>query len=133
MTDNSAVQEVRAGRELDALVAEKVMGFRHCLVIPLGPHATPTLMGSPPNATGRNKVPEYSGDIAAAWLVVEKMRERFDTVIVESCLDGFSVRLGDYEAPAPLVHVSIDPRQGGVALAICLASLKAVSPRPPSA
>ena len=70
-------------------------------------------------------VPPFSTEIADAWLVVTELRKRFDTVIVESCLEAFAVRIGDYEAPAPLVHVAIDPRQGDVCFAICLAALKA--------
>jgi hypothetical protein len=45
--------EMQAGREMDALVAEKVMGARY-------------------------SVPRYSADIAAAWEVVERMREHPD-------------------------------------------------------
>ena len=126
---------LNAGRELDALVATRVFGLVMCTCANHNEHFPRALcyaLLDSPDKGGELRC--YSTDIAAAWLVVEKLRERFDTVIVESCLEGFAVRIGDYEAPAPLVHVSIDPRQGGVALCICLASLKAVSaPRPPSA
>ena len=45
----------RAGRELDALVAEKVMGW----------------------APGERGTPTFSTSIAAAWQLVEKLRPRF--------------------------------------------------------
>lgn len=66
------MSEPKAGRELDALVAERVMGL--------------TLNGSPysdgsvwwrKGSAGTwepTELPPYSGDIAATWLVVEKMR-----------------------------------------------------------
>lgn len=66
-----------ASRELDALIAEKVMGAREVLLDPTdgcvaGARQFPATNGR--NASGR--VPFYSSDIAAAWTVVEKMRER---------------------------------------------------------
>jgi hypothetical protein len=90
-----------AGRALDALIAEKVMGWRwrrgahydvssvpasqqqHLLAPgesvgeqPSG-EFTSIVEGDWPPADGRiiwNHMPEYSTDIAAAWLVVERMR-----------------------------------------------------------
>jgi len=62
---------IEAGRELDALVAEKVMGWK------------PSMFSNypwqlvPPDGDGSavRQVPNYSTDIAAAWLVVERMCE----------------------------------------------------------
>jgi hypothetical protein len=77
MTD---VDEMEAGRELDVLIAERVMGWRR---------APYTLEGSglewadgagliPPDArthiTSVQRAPEYSTDIRAAWEVVKKVR-----------------------------------------------------------
>lgn len=82
-----------AGRELDALIAERVMGATWENVSPAGrkkrlvtpEHATIgykdsakaelMVIGYGPNGN----LPAYSTDIAAAWLVVEKMRERFSS------------------------------------------------------
>ena len=62
---------MQAGRELDAMVAEKVMGWNI-----INKH-----MGSPPKETWDEDtvvciapIPHYSTDIAAAWKVVEKMQ-----------------------------------------------------------
>jgi hypothetical protein len=72
------MSELTAGRELDVLIAEKVMGLVPCKAechtrerSPLpGPcHAQP----DSPDQGGETK--EYSTDIAAAWTVVEKLRE----------------------------------------------------------
>lgn len=57
------------GRELDALVAEKVMGN----TLAPGPGA----MGIVVNITELKRIPPYSTDIAAAWEVVEKIGEGF--------------------------------------------------------
>ena len=54
---------MKAGRELDALVAEKVMGVKNM---------EQWLINHRMDETG-----QYSTDIAAAWEVVEKMRQRF--------------------------------------------------------
>ncbi len=55
-----------AGREMDALIAEKVMGIELPKWI-FQEHGLTT-------KTSREVVPDYSTDIAAAWQVVEKMR-----------------------------------------------------------
>jgi hypothetical protein len=62
--------EMPAGRELDALVAGKVMGWESAVV------ANYPWQMIPP---GEDRyivrlVPHYSTDITAAWLVVERMR-----------------------------------------------------------
>ena len=104
------IKEMKAGRELDALVAEKVMGFpkwRHPM--------------------------RFSTDIAAAWLVVEWMMESdlwWGDIFLEWWQDGewlvcnkpVSVRDGAIKA-------NCDGRETGkpsLPLAICLAALKAV-------
>ena len=75
------VEDMPAGPALDALVAEKVMefwwfsdsrGFR-MLIEPI------TELENVCYTTGQGpfqRVPHYSTDIAAAWLVVEKMRDK---------------------------------------------------------
>jgi len=96
------IDKLEAGRELDALIAEKVMGWTWC-VQPHGHISRPgkysytrwlcepdRYQSAKPKwdkwdgktempISGLNgeymHVPEYSSDIAAAWEVVEKMRE----------------------------------------------------------
>jgi hypothetical protein len=72
-------------REIDAAVAEHVMGWTECdpaAMWGLWEHGDPGMweadpgngMGIPPGARRPEPCPRYSTDIAAAWLVVEKMR-----------------------------------------------------------
>jgi len=75
------IDDLQGGGELDALIAEKVMGWKkvYCQTI------FETIRGLPPwtrwwgqkqNAEGRwrkTDLPKYSGDISAAWEVVEKL------------------------------------------------------------
>lgn len=113
-----------AGRELDALVAEKVMGIEipQWLEVPEG---LTTL-------TSREIVPPYSTDIAAAWLVVDYLRalpnggvwlEELSGRYSEGYRCGFSWTKN---------ASSTDFRQaiGDTApLAICLAALEAMEAR----
>ncbi len=55
------VQAIPVGRELDAAVAERFMGYDWC-----------------------QSPPPYSTEIAAAWTVVEKLRTRFTTLSIVS-------------------------------------------------
>lgn len=67
--------EMPAGRELDALVAEKVMLW---VVDRLSNH----WCGVPTNGTALpSDIPSYSTDIGAAWEVVEKMRTHSDVQV----------------------------------------------------
>ncbi len=56
-------------RELDAEVAEKVMGLKVA-------HPSPLRFVQMGHTIHPNNVPRFSTDIAAAWMVVEKMSER---------------------------------------------------------
>lgn len=73
------VDTLKVGPELDAEVARRVFGMPACTCGPIGGY-DPT--------TGRcsrcewRPCPEYSTDIADAWLVVEKLRERKIDVMV---------------------------------------------------
>jgi hypothetical protein len=107
------IDTIPAGQEVDALIAEKVFG---------GPgknvqwywwrNSTPSLDVDPPIYAG----PAFSTDIAAAWRVVEKMKEchwflltdRIDT----KWYAAFSDKAKSIESSAPL--------------AICRAALKAI-------
>ena len=95
-------------RRIDVFVAEKVMGIESH-----GGIVHPIELDHDQVAT---RVPAYSTQIADAWLVVEKLKERFDIEI--SCnVQGWTMYVyndtysGIYAATAPL--------------AICLAALKA--------
>jgi hypothetical protein len=67
---------MEAGREMDKLVAEKVMGWSgFCCYA-----AEEDLWGVPPDGKGEGlelnvPIPDYSWDIVAAWRVVERLAE----------------------------------------------------------
>ena len=111
---------MEAGREMDALVAEKVMGWKRV------PHAHPEIEaagGMWLTPRGPRMCPAYSTDIAAAWGVVEWFTRRSYTVALHTThSDGWvcSIRgalLAD-TAQAPTAP-----------LAICRAALAAVGVR----
>ena len=67
---------MEAGRELDALVAEKVMGL-HEFAAYAGNHKASLGWGNPEADMTRGELhslPHYSTDITAAWKVVEKIK-----------------------------------------------------------
>jgi hypothetical protein len=83
------IRELSAGRELDALVAEKVMGCKVRIGFPIYENGVGMkLKGSNPYCECENKahwtesrgesdlfsdIPNYSTDIAAAWAVLKKI------------------------------------------------------------
>lgn len=100
------------GRELDALVAEKVMGWRK-RETPPGGHIW---IDKDNLAYVPGELPRYSTDIAAAWEVVEKLNN----------LD-FSI---EYEREIKIWRASfeqgIPALEREAPLAICFAALNAV-------
>lgn len=107
---------MKAGRELDALIAGKVMGWKH-----RGPHP---LFGTEVWASdkGDNLLPHFSTDIAAAWTVVDKLREEW---IVTAEIDSTQcvIGLGHNYASTP---EELRASAATAPHAICLAALKAV-------
>jgi hypothetical protein len=97
---------MKAGRELDSLVAEKFMG--HGSGYPL-----------PNDFKYLAEVPCYSTDIAAAWEVVEHLRQAYKIVDVLLTKSYASCKLYDDET-----FISVDADTAS--LAICLAALKTV-------
>lgn len=76
MTENE-IDAMEAGRELDALVAEQVMGWERDLNIPINPKYRGIKYWKSPTGMRAdiNLIPHYSTDIASAWEVVEKAHE----------------------------------------------------------
>lgn len=105
---------MKAGRELDALIAEKVMGWRFVNIggpafIWVPPYAHPQV-----NALGLAP-PKFSEDIGAAWKVVEKIRKPGQSWNFQIFSDG-TCEAEFYEP----VRAETMPH------AICLAALKAL-------
>lgn len=115
-----------ASPALDELVAVKVMGFRHEPIHDrlIAPPAFPL------NHDPRWPAPPFSTDLAAAWLVVEKLAEEYD-VQLGVFGDGFFATIRCSRSARTLAHVTVDPRDGGMPLAICRAALLAVESAAP--
>lgn len=108
---------MKAGKELDALIAEKVMGWK-----PEYPGGWPHPPKDAPyrkrclDKEGCTVILPFSTDIAAAWEVVEKIKANHAlTIHAESLSGGW------------LIHIDRDIKIGGATAphAICLAALKA--------
>ena len=113
--------KVEAGKDIDTLVAEKVMGL-HKVVEPAG--FAPTECDVWRSAAG-GKVsefhpPRYSTDIAAAWKVWEKMKANetlFEAFASHLCVVTGSLEFRQGQQPYSLAMFRMDP------LAICRAAL----------
>lgn len=126
-------------RERDALVAEKIMGWLTCRDLScVGCNANVMLVRrqrSPDTVWSiRHPVTLQLGwspitNIAHAWEVVEKMHEGRWNVLIQLFTPGVVVEFFDYESPLDdkqdVGIAAVDPREGGVPYAICLAALRA--------
>lgn len=115
-----------AGRELDALVAVHIMGWQPDNIYGARGQLAGQWIYTPEGNI--SDIPHYSTDIAAAWQVVEKLRERsFYSSYTDLSLDTgkgwYSWHFHDHR---PLSAYSSDATASTVPLAICLAALKAV-------
>jgi len=131
---------MKPGRELDALVAEKVFGAKKITQdargllradIDLYTPCCPCMEDRMSREDFRD-VPEYSTDIAIAWEVVEKLRS-IPGMDLDVSWDGgrWLVNLGIYRKDERgylnLDYDSVQEEEGETAPhAICLAALKAV-------
>lgn len=97
-----------AGRELDALVAEKVMGCCTCGC--------------------EDDHPPYSTDIVAAYIVLEQLRK--DEIYFEITADKGGYYISGYNGYDASRYSNCDGGGDTLALAICLAALKAVGFEP---
>lgn len=113
---------MKPGRELDALIAEKVMGLGWCQLMPEG-YATretgPKRCGCGAIGYPYEHHAPYSTDIAAAWLAVEKLGLFKDMVLSQSEEGMWQIHHRHDE--------HLNNTTGSTApLAICLAALKAL-------
>lgn len=109
---------MKPGRELDALVAEKVMGLTSSEV---EIHRQFWLDGCFSN------LPHYSTDIAAAWEVVEKLTSKKQPHFQLSLCDSYTENpkwCAEFDLDRPFKRVIAKAETAPHA--ICLAALKAV-------
>lgn len=129
------IDEMQAGRELDAMIAEKVMGVTiqefgsdsfggYCLKKENGDlyyfKGDCQIKFSIDEA--KEIIPRYSTDILAAWEVVEKMKKNY----------GINIEIRDYAVSCEIqgefkTFGASDVREhGSVPLVVCRAALKAL-------
>lgn len=108
---------MEAGQELDALVAEKIMGWRY-----LNQPSTGYPWYPPEEGWSKAHPPRYSTDIAAAWKVMEKMCDMGN----QNCTLQFEGKLNPDYAWTFSHDENADwwASAGTAPLAICLAALK---------
>lgn len=71
------IDEMQAGREMDTLIAEKVMGYvLSALSLPAYPKYKLCDVASGKFTGYAKNVPNYSTDIAAAWEVVKEIKKQ---------------------------------------------------------
>ena len=136
--NEASTAEMVAGRELDALVAEKVMKLR--VIFDEDRYGEMHIWWAVPTDPGTVEewdkfyLPAYSTDIAAAWQVIEHMKERGLTVWF------VSKEFAWQEAPHWEAGLTVEPCDSGwlpqiqalasaetAPLAICRAALMAVA------
>lgn len=140
LTAERAAMTLQAGHELDALIAEKVMGFK-LGDEPVGDEIHEVYRS--PNGRGyyHYQIPRYSTSIEAAWGVVEKITTDFTGVSSKGFGIGFKMEYRTESAgpnyQVTLVETSCAPPfeemrdictvvASTAPLAICLAALKVV-------
>ena len=136
---NEEIDRMEAGRELDALVAERVMDWRWLVSQVSGrralfpPDHAPEWFGrvadgsEPLTDQWDTRLPHYSTDIAAAWQVVEKMRERWPVVRLEVDVEGWRVEIHTDEGTPSYYRPVAEDYADTWPLAICRVALKAVA------
>jgi hypothetical protein len=123
---------MEAGRELDTIVAERVMGWINCGQ--LGNEWGGQWGGCPPYWSQYGDrcllIPSYSTDIAAAWLVVEKLRTEGLHLQMNDTLSAYRARFFTVASTVKWDQESADGAYyqfaSTPAHAICLAALKAL-------
>lgn len=124
------IENMQPGRELDALVAEKIMGWTDFSPIDpavdysIGANGFRRNYATDPNG-GKTWFPLYSTDISAAWEVVEEMRKREDDpfcIDIETCLINYTVKVADSNG-----YTDIWIIRESAPHAVCLAALLALS------
>jgi hypothetical protein len=115
-------------RQLDILIAEKVMGqtdFSHLPVVWREDENTDGFVCPRCNTSGDDSNPcvlYYSSDIADAWQVVQKLKDKKRNGIPA----GFTLEYDDYHKIWRCTFGRTMGFSGTAPLAICLAALKAV-------
>jgi hypothetical protein len=132
MAVNTELREI-PGRELDALIATKVMGWHHVERLKSG------YVGTSKDNNAWVPLPNYSTDIAAAWLVVEQVLSALGErgprggrrvgifKLFQSYSEGGRVfYVAQFRTTRNKKILHFNGSEATVAYSICLAALKAV-------
>ncbi len=122
MSENIQTDEMGAGREMDALIAERVMGF---VVEPVGGNYRyyNDTIAHERGGKWTSPVPAYSTEIAAAWEVVEFLREAGSHIQIET-QDGYFCEIwSDRGGKLELFQQEGEGWAETPALAICRAAI----------
>lgn len=121
---------LKAGLKLDALVAEKVMGWRDVknesdndVRNESGNYDYPWVGGISPDGVFA-EVPNFSTDLAAAWTVVEKAQSWYTGTIMRDGVIDTDERWAAFVRARPKYPHHM--KASALAEAICLAALQAV-------
>lgn len=122
--------EMVAGPALDRWIAVGMFGLVPCSAeMHTGETGGPLCYALPESPARGGDLRAYSTDIAAAWLVVEKMRERFFWLILTDCAGFGWLAVFNEEGP-PIDDEPLRRGEGEAdfaPLAICRAALQAVA------
>lgn len=115
---------LKAGVEIDTLIAERVMGWMY------KDFKTPYVVMGQPETMSTDYVPPFSTDITAAWMIVDRLHEMGWSVFVACYCDNEHVS-SPFEARCwkrndPQFPETISIGADTAPLAICTAALKAV-------
>lgn len=134
-----------AGEELDAAVAEHIMGFRwfttprgdlrsllepaeeyHHDKHPCWPIILCEDMSLPVASDGWRFIPKFSTDVAAAWRIMELLRGRFSNVSLHAA-NGWGLTVWDIGRPVDPFSLHGPVNADAAPLAICRTALLAVT------
>lgn len=115
---------MKAGRDLDKLIAERIMGYRFCTLHPWAEDKFDGYIRCDECGDYAPYWKPYSTDIAAAWKVVDSISIEWGISLtgvgmVWRCLFGKRTDIGDGH--------KVEAEADTAPLAICLAALKAIS------
>jgi hypothetical protein len=111
---------MKPGRELDLLVAEKVMGWKRQETDNTGRYIASDVLIRPEGQL--DLIPAYSGDIKAAWEVVSRLRHDWDFIITDrTAVWEVKIRASAWSEGIVLTGIGKD-----VPHAICEAALQTV-------
>jgi Phage ABA sandwich domain len=123
------IENMQAGREMDEVVHLALWPEDEILQLPWGDNILRQCRKPRREEIPHHSwfcLPHYSTDIAAAWQVVEKLREQFPIVVLQFEPEGCSVEVNTDKATPSYYRIVADVFADTAPLAICRAALLTV-------